>query len=99
MRKIMLAATLMISGILGGGSANALPFGNVDTPRASNVVTVDYACGRGYHITPRGNCRPNRWEPPPRPRYYSDRAERRDRWERHGPPRRDWRERRIYRQW
>jgi len=100
MRKFILAATLMIAGLVGGGSANAMPIGNVAPPAAaSNVVTVDYACGRGYHLSPSGYCRPNRWAPPPRPRYYSHRWDRRDHWDRRGPPRRDWRDRREYRRW
>lgn len=87
MRKLILAATLMIAGLVGVGSANAMPIGVSPAPSASNVVTVDYACGRGYHLSPRGYCRPNRWAPPPRPRYYSHRWDRRDHWERRGPPR------------
>jgi hypothetical protein len=97
MRKLILAATLMIAG-LAGGAANAMPIGSSTVLVPSNVVTVDYACGRGYHLSPRGYCRPNRWAPPPRPRYYSHRWDRRDHWHRRGPPR-HWGYHRNYRRW
>jgi hypothetical protein len=90
MRKFIVTAALLLAGIT-GGTANAMPIGVVPTPVVSNVVTVDFACGRGYHLSPRGFCRPNRWAPPPRPRYYSHRWDRRDHWDRRGPPRREWR--------
>ncbi|MFC5757624.1 GCG_CRPN prefix-to-repeats domain-containing protein [Rhizobium sp. GCM10022189] len=68
MRKLLVTAALLAAGIT-AGAANAAPVGNIAVPAASNVVTVDFACGRGYHLSPRGFCRPNRWAPPP-PRYY-----------------------------
>jgi hypothetical protein len=92
MRKLILAVTLLLSGFA-GGAANAMPVGDVASTPSSNVVAIDYSCGRGYHLSPRGFCRPNEWAPPPRPRYYSDR------WDRRGPPHRYWREHRYYRQW
>ncbi|WP_117191386.1 GCG_CRPN prefix-to-repeats domain-containing protein [Rhizobium terrae] len=95
MRKLIIAVTLIASSFT--GAANALPLRNINPPTSSPVVTVDWACGRGYHLSPRGYCRPNRWAPPPRrhygwdrphrrwhddrPRYWRD-YDRRERWER-----------------
>lgn len=98
MRKLLLVVGILFAALT-GGAANAAPFGMVTAPAASPVVNVDYACGRGFHLSPRGYCRPNRWAPPPRPRYYSHHWHRRDHWDRRGPPRRDWRDRREYRRW
>ncbi|WP_454853711.1 GCG_CRPN prefix-to-repeats domain-containing protein [Rhizobium binxianense] len=37
---------------------------------APKAISVDWACGRGWHQTPWGDCRPNwRRPPPPPPRY------------------------------
>ncbi|WP_418137428.1 GCG_CRPN prefix-to-repeats domain-containing protein [Agrobacterium sp. El2ro-1b] len=88
MRKMILTAGLIFGALFGTG-ANAMPVGQPSAPSASHVQTVDYACGRGYHLSPRGNCRPNG---PPR---YERGWDRRDRWE----ARREWRERQARREW
>ena len=88
MRNIVLGAALLISGLT-AASANAMPFGQPSGPAIPSIQTVDYACGRGYHLSPRGFCRPNG---PPR---YERRWDRRDSWE----DRREWRERQPRREW
>ncbi|MCK8779113.1 hypothetical protein M0654_03850 [Rhizobium sp. NTR19] len=90
MRGLILAAGLLIAGLT-GGTANAMPAGGVSAPSSSLIQTVDWACGRGFHLSPRGYCRPNRWAPPPPPRHVY-RHHRRDHWDHRGPPR-HWRER------
>ncbi|MDR6665756.1 GCG_CRPN prefix-to-repeats domain-containing protein [Rhizobium sp. 1399] len=92
MRKLLVTVALLAAGIT-AGAANAAPVGNVTALAASNVITVDYACGRGYHLSPRGFCRPNRWAPPPRRYYGWDRSYGWDR------PHRGWREYRRYDRW
>ncbi|MDZ7927448.1 MAG: hypothetical protein U5L46_10330 [Agrobacterium sp.] len=87
MRKMILSAGLILGALFGSG-ANAMPVGQ-PAPLASNIQTVDYACGRGFHLSPRGYCRPNG---PPR---YERGWDRRDRWE----GRREWRERQARREW
>lgn len=89
MRKIVLSAALLVSALLSSG-ANALPIVQSGLPISSQLQNVDYACGRGYHLSPRGFCRPNG-----PPRDYRDRWDRRDRWE----ARREWRERQARREW
>ncbi|TCR97820.1 hypothetical protein [Rhizobium sp. BK418] len=92
MRKLLITVALLAAGTT-SGVANAAPVGGVAVANTSNVLTVDYACGRGYHLSPRGFCRPNRWGPPPR--YYG--------WDRgYGwgrPYRGEWREYRRYDRW
>lgn len=88
MRKMILTAGLILGALIGTG-ANAMPIGQASAPQASKVQNVDYACGRGFHLSPRGYCRPNG---PPR---YERRWDRRDRWE----GRREWRERQARREW
>lgn len=90
MRKLMLSAALIIVGLF-ASSANAMPTGNQSAPGNSLVQKADYACGRGYHLSPRGYCRPNG---PPRG-YYGGGWDRRDRWE----DRREWRDRQARREW
>lgn len=92
MRKLLVTIALLAAGIT-AGAANAMPVGSVAAPAVSNIITVDYACGRGYHLSPRGFCRPNRWAPPPRRYYGWDRSYGWDR------PHRDWREYRRYDRW
>ncbi|MEB2845420.1 hypothetical protein GAO09_23225 [Rhizobiales bacterium RZME27] len=89
MRGLILSAG-MIFGMLLGSSANAMPIGQPAAPMASTVQNVDYYCGRGYRLSPRGVCRPNR--PPPR---YERRWHRHDHWH----DRREWRDRRERREW
>ncbi|MBB3594056.1 hypothetical protein FHX08_004459 [Rhizobium sp. BK529] len=91
MRKILITTALLMAG-MAAEAANATPVGRLTAPAASSVMTVDYACGRGYHLSPRGFCRPNRWAPPP-PRYYAPRYYG---WER---PYRDWGEYRYRERW
>ncbi|AQS63477.1 hypothetical protein AGRHK599_LOCUS4850 [Rhizobium rhizogenes] len=88
MRKMIFGAGMILSALFGTG-ANAMPVGQPSAPATSNVQTVDYACGRGFHLSPRGYCRPNG---PPR---YERGWDRRDRWE----GRREWRERQARREW
>ena len=87
MRKMILTAGVILGALLGTG-ANAMPVGQPSAPSASHIQNVDYACGRGFHLTPRGYCRPNG------PRYERG-WDRRDRWE----GRREWRERQARREW
>jgi hypothetical protein len=67
MRKTMIAMAIALSGF-GVSVAEAMPIGAVQSGATNNVVQVDYACGRGFHVTPWGDCRPN-WRRPPPPRY------------------------------
>ena len=85
MRNIILAASLLVAGLF-AGPASSMPLGGITTPPNVNIQNVDRACGRGFHLSPRGFCRPNG---PPPPRY--DRYDRRDHWDRRGPPPREWR--------
>jgi len=90
MRNIVLGAALLISGLM-GASANAMPTAQPLARVTTDIQTVDYACGRGYHLSPRGFCRPNG---PPR---YERSWGRRDAWEwRERQARREWRERRAW---
>jgi len=86
MRKIILSAGIILSSLL-ANAANAMPSAQPSIPATSLLQQVDYACGRGFHLSPRGFCRPN--GPPP---LYGDRWDRRDRWE----ARREWRDRREW---
>lgn len=88
MRKLLVTIALLAAGIT-AGAANAAPVGSMTAPAASNIITVDFACGRGYHLSPRGFCRPN----PPRRYYGWDRSYGWDR------PHRGWREYRRYERW
>ncbi|MBB3312449.1 hypothetical protein FHT78_004231 [Rhizobium sp. BK196] len=100
MRKLLVTVALLAAGVT-AGAANAAPVGRVTAPAVANVMTVDYACGRGYHLSPRGFCRPNRWAPPP-PRFYGwDRPHRGWEYRRYGrwDRDRDWREYRRYDRW
>ncbi|WP_437179078.1 GCG_CRPN prefix-to-repeats domain-containing protein [Neorhizobium galegae] len=78
-----------------------MPIGDIVVPAKPIAEKVDWACGRGYHMNPWGDCRPNHWRPPPPPRYYGHRWDRRDRWDDRGPPRWEgrgyWRDRRDWR--
>ncbi|WP_245515328.1 GCG_CRPN prefix-to-repeats domain-containing protein [Rhizobium deserti] len=80
MKSILVAATL-IAGNLFAGAAPAMPIDPIKP--TTKVVTVDYECGRGWHLNRWGECRRNR-PPPPPPRWRRDRD--RD-W---GPPRGHW---------
>ncbi|WP_420885060.1 GCG_CRPN prefix-to-repeats domain-containing protein [Agrobacterium rubi] len=90
MRKIIFSAGIILGSLL-ANVASAMPSVQPSLPSPSVVQKVDYACGRGFHLSPRGYCRPNG-----PPREYRDRWDRRDRWEarREWRDRRDWRERR-----
>src|SRR5262249_47175453 len=65
MRMRMFAAAIAMCGF-GVSVAEAMPIAPVNGIAAKNTVLVDYACGRGYHLTRWGNCRPN-WNRPPPP--------------------------------
>ncbi|MBN7808823.1 hypothetical protein JZX86_26200 [Agrobacterium rosae] len=89
MRKLIFGAGIILTALIGSG-ANAMPVGNPSAPAASVVHNVDYACGRGFRLSPRGYCRPVG-----PPRHYEQRWDRRDRWH----DRREWRDRRDHREW
>jgi hypothetical protein len=80
MNRILITSTLLAACLL-GGTANAMP-----TARAGMAATeqkpvlVDYACGRGWHLTPWGHCRPNYWQPAPSDAYH------RSYYDMYGPP-------------
>ncbi|WP_432444438.1 GCG_CRPN prefix-to-repeats domain-containing protein [Rhizobium lusitanum] len=65
MRSSMIAIAVLL-GSLAVTSAEAMPVPAVGTTASVPVVKVDYTCGRGRHVTRWGDCRPNRWGPPPR---------------------------------
>ncbi len=90
MRITTIALAIAMSGF-GVSMAEAMPMPAVDSGTAAgNVVKVDYACGRGYHLSRWGNCRPN-WRQPPPPRYYGGGyGYGRPRWDRPPPPRYGW---------
>ena len=78
MKALSIAAALL-AGSLSIGTAEAMPIGTINVQ--SNVTKVDYACGRGWHLTRWGECRRNdyrRYAPPVR---Y---------WHRPPPPRWGW---------
>ncbi|WP_440412675.1 GCG_CRPN prefix-to-repeats domain-containing protein [Neorhizobium petrolearium] len=87
--RIIIITAVMIAGSLIGTATNAMPIGHVKAPTASPVVSVDWACGRGYHLNRWGECRPNRWRSPPRRHYGWDRPRG---WHHGHHPRRHWRE-------
>lgn len=65
----MRSSVFAIAALLGGlvvSSAEAMPIPAVGTTAAVPIVKVDYACGPGRHVTRWGECRSNRWGPPPR---------------------------------
>ncbi|RUM24584.1 hypothetical protein EFQ99_17620 [Rhizobium vallis] len=82
MKALSLAAALL-AGSLSIGTAEAMPVGSINVQ--SNIVKADYACGRGWHLTPWGECRRN-WRRPPPMAFYGGPP--RWGWERHH--RRDW---------
>lgn len=96
MRKTMIAIAIALSG-LGVSVAEAMPMAAVQSGATNNVVQVDYACGRGFHITPWGDCRPNWRRPPPPPPRYERRYYRDYGWGHRPPPRYGWRDARGYR--
>ncbi|MDE1157640.1 MAG: hypothetical protein PW791_05055 [Neorhizobium sp.] len=103
--KILVLVAGLLAGITMGSAAQAGPMSSpmssssaaVET-QGPNVVRVDYACGRGRHITRHGICRPNyrrpvrhpsrHWHRPP-PRWHGH-----SRPQHHGyhrpPPRHGW---------
>ncbi|MEF0943907.1 GCG_CRPN prefix-to-repeats domain-containing protein [Rhizobium sp. BR 362] len=102
MRLSVIAVAAALGGLI-ASSADAMPIAAVGTVAKAPVVNVDYACGRGWHLTPRGVCRPNRYgpprgygwgyyrPPPPRWGWYGHRPYYRDGWDGgwRGRPR-DW---------
>ncbi|MGO7998337.1 GCG_CRPN prefix-to-repeats domain-containing protein, partial [Rhizobium ruizarguesonis] len=56
MKELSIAAALL-AGSLSIGTAEAMPMGTINVQR--NVTKVDYACGRGWHLTRWGECRRN----------------------------------------
>ncbi|WP_244480274.1 hypothetical protein [Rhizobium sp. Root1220] len=51
MRNTMIATAIAIFGF-GISVAEAMPIAPIGTPVEKNTVLVDYACGRGFHISP-----------------------------------------------
>ncbi|MEZ2127165.1 MULTISPECIES: GCG_CRPN prefix-to-repeats domain-containing protein [unclassified Sinorhizobium] len=76
--RMMIIAAALIGGFV-ATNANAMPIAPVNVQ--SQVIKVDYECGRGWHLTRWGECRPNRWDRRPPPRYS---------WHRPPPPRWAW---------
>ncbi|WP_423340091.1 GCG_CRPN prefix-to-repeats domain-containing protein [Rhizobium sp. HT1-10] len=99
MRYSLIAAAVIWGG-LAASAAQAMPMAApAVAAEKATVLQVDYACGRGWHVTPGGDCRPNGWRrgPPPRrgwdappPRYrhhWNDDRRGHDGWRRPPPPR------------
>ncbi|WP_146260130.1 GCG_CRPN prefix-to-repeats domain-containing protein [Rhizobium tubonense] len=101
MKKIVFASAILFGGLI-ATAAGAMPATSIAQPAATSapgVVQVDYACGRGFHVTPWGHCRPNGWGP--QRAHWDDRRSRGD-WDgpRHGwrgDDRRGWGHDRYYR--
>ncbi len=74
MRLHLMAAALVFGG-LAVSPAVAMPTGAglAGVEKEAPVVLADYACGRGWHVTPWGECRPNGWRRGPPPRYWGHR--------------------------
>jgi hypothetical protein len=93
MKKMIFASVILFGGLV-ATAASAMPAVSFEKP-ASDVIKVDWACGRGLHETPWGGCRPNRWGLPPERAYFhrswggGDWGRERHGW-RHGDER-DWR--------
>jgi len=81
--KTLFIAAALLAGSLSIGTAEAMPSGTIKVD--SNVIRVDYACGRGWHVTRWGECRRN-WRRPSGVVFYYGGPPRRG-WDR---PRRDW---------
>lgn len=71
--KLSVIVTALALGGLAASAAQAMPAPAVDRGAPSSVVNIDYACGRGWHVTPWGHCRPNERYAPPPPRYWGHR--------------------------
>jgi hypothetical protein len=57
--SLLKAAVLMGTLSLWGGGAVAMPFGHA-LQASPNVIQADWQCGRGWHLTSWGTCRPDR---------------------------------------
>lgn len=79
--RLSVITTAVLLGGLAVSSAQAMPTAVAPAHVEKNaaVINVDYACGRGWHVTPWGECRPNGWRRPP-PRYWDDRRPARYGW-------------------
>ncbi|KAA0683274.1 hypothetical protein DTW90_36595 [Neorhizobium sp. P12A] len=75
MKVSLIAGALLLAG-MAAPSVDAMPLFGKMTPSLSEqlpaAVQVDYACGRGWHLTRWGSCRPNEWRGPP-PGYWGHR--------------------------
>lgn len=59
MKKILLQSVLFLAALsILGESVGAMPLANA--PHETLVTNVDWQCGRGWHVTSWGGCRPNR---------------------------------------
>lgn len=59
MRKLLLNAVVLMGALsLWGGGAGAMPLGRAQY--APDASPADWQCGRGWHVTSWGDCRPNR---------------------------------------
>ncbi|MGV1845769.1 GCG_CRPN prefix-to-repeats domain-containing protein [Rhizobium sp. K15/93] len=73
MRYSLIASAVVWTG-LAVSAAQAMPVGpsTFNTDNAP-IVQVDYACGRGWHESWNGECRPNEWRRGPPPFWDRDR--------------------------
>jgi len=76
MKKLHLfAAAVILTTAAAASTAQAMPAAPGGLRQGSPVIQADWACGRGFHMTRWGNCRPNweqpRWRRPP-PRFYDE---------------------------
>lgn len=67
--KTVIVAAGILAGTIFASAAQAMPVAGMPSVQAQtsrDVVTIDYPCGRGWHLNRRGVCRPNGPPPPPR---------------------------------
>ncbi|MGX7743029.1 GCG_CRPN prefix-to-repeats domain-containing protein [Rhodopseudomonas parapalustris] len=61
MRKLLLKAAILMGTLsLWNGSALAMPLGRALLHTSPDVIQADWQCGRGWHVTSWGTCRPDR---------------------------------------
>lgn len=60
MRKMLMKAAVLMAALLPwDGRAMAMPF-DYALRASPEVIQADWRCGRGWHVTPWGACRPDR---------------------------------------
>ena len=57
--KIVAAAALLGSLVIGASAAQAMPLAPASDGATAPIIKVEGGCGPGWHRTPYGNCRPN----------------------------------------